>query len=77
METKNLLAIFAVTLLAIGVVMMLTGLIILSAAALNNHEKYECQKWQAEAKVYPGYYLTTWQQMQCEHYNIKIDAPVH
>lgn len=48
----------------------------LAGTGLSEHEKYECQKWQAEAKTYQGYFLTGWQQAQCNSYGITIEAPV-
>jgi hypothetical protein len=29
-------------------------------------EKAECLKWAEEAQVYPNYYLTDWQEAQCQ-----------
>lgn len=43
---------------------------------LGGYEQYECQKWQAEAKTYDGYFLSRWQKAQCDNYDIEIDAPV-
>ncbi len=48
----------------------------LASIGLDEHEKYECQKWQAEATTYQGYFLTGWQQAQCNRWGITIEAPV-
>lgn len=34
-----------------------------------------CNTWKKEAKQYPGYYITEWQQQQCDYYKIGIPAP--
>ena len=43
---------------------------------IQKEEKNECIKWQQEAKTFPGYYITEWHKMQCDHYEITIDAPI-
>ena len=43
---------------------------------VEKQEKVECLKWQEEAKIYDDYYITKWQDEQCRHYGIKIDAPI-
>lgn len=47
-----------------------------TSKGLSGYEEYECQKWQAEAKMYEGYFLAEWQKAQCDHYQVKIEAPV-
>lgn len=48
----------------------------LIGVGFDGYEKYECQKWQAEAKTYQGYFLAGWQKDQCDRWGIKIEAPV-
>jgi len=36
----------------------------------------ECEQWKAEASIYPGYYLTGWQEEQCKTYDIEIKLPI-
>lgn len=61
-------------------VIVLATIFILFLMATNNglsgYEKYECERWQAEAKTYKGYFLTGWQKAQCDHYRVQIEAPV-
>lgn len=45
-------------------------------AILPRQERSECLKWQSDAKQYPLYYITAWQEAQCKVYKIKINAPV-
>jgi len=59
--------------IAAAVVAMFAFLI---ATGVSRTERAECFKWQAEAKEYPGYYLTQWQSQQCLANGIEIDAPV-
>ena len=66
---KNLLVIIA--LLAVSI--MLTHVLVYG---IKKHEINECVKWQAEAEIYPLYYLVGWQADQCAAHNIKVGAPV-
>lgn len=63
----------------IGVVIfvMISGaFLFLMGGAMSGQEEFECQKWQSEAKQYSGYYITAWQDAQCRHYGVIIEAPV-
>lgn len=44
--------------------------------ALDKHEQYECRVWQQQAEDYPLFYKTTWQDAQCKHWGIPVNAPV-
>lgn len=44
--------------------------------AMQRVEKAECERWAAEAKEYPNYYITGWQDEQCSLLGITIDAPI-
>lgn len=46
------------------------------AQGVNKHERVECLRWQAEAREFSGYYLTSWQAEQCEAHGVAIDAPI-
>lgn len=55
------------------------GFAIFSAASwigIDRNERMECDFWQHEAQQYPSYYLTHWQQEQCDRWHITINAPV-
>lgn len=41
--------------------------------AIKLAERNECLQWKEEAQIYTGYYLTDWQQKQCEYYKIEIN----
>ena len=45
-------------------------------SGLEKEERYECYKWQRWSQELRVFYLTPWQKAQCDHYGIKIDAPV-
>lgn len=49
------------------------GIICVAKSALVKSEKTECEKWQVQAQELPGFYLTNWQKMQCDYYNIEIE----
>ena len=59
--------------------LMFCGFTILSLWGADRYERYECGRWQTEAKEYKenGYYLAGWQSAQCSHYGIDIDAPIY
>lgn len=63
-------------LLAIVLVFISILFFVATDRGLRGYERYECQKWQAEAKMYQGYFLTGWQKAQCDHYEVEIEAPV-
>lgn len=44
--------------------------------ALNKHEIYECHQWENQAKNFPEFYITDWQDQQCRTHKIIINAPV-
>ena len=58
------------------IVIFSIGFVGMMVYGFNKAERYECLKWQKEAKEYPGYYLTHWQKGQCDARGIEIDAPV-
>jgi hypothetical protein len=72
MKSEIIGAITGVFLIVIIAIIIIIGLEI----SLEKTEKFECQKWQAEARDYPGYFQTEWQKDQCKNYEIIIDAPV-
>lgn len=41
--------------------------------AIERTEQAECYRWNDEAKIYPYYYFTDWQEAQCEHYGVKLE----
>lgn len=58
---KNVTNIIVILIL---VVISLTGL----SVAIEKQERYECEKWKKESQQYINYYLTSWQQEQCNQY---------
>jgi hypothetical protein len=58
-------------------VLLIAGFVFFYAfVALPRSERAECLEWKDEAQHYLGYYITKWQKMQCDHYNISIDTEV-
>lgn len=64
---------------------MVMGILIVVVAialflALNegtkNTEVAECEGWAEDAERYPDFYITAWQEAQCEFHGIPVDAPV-
>lgn len=43
---------------------------------LDKQERVDCYKWQEYAQELVGFYLTSSQTEQCEHWGIKVDAPI-
>lgn len=72
MKSEIIGAITGVICIIIVTIIVIIGLEI----SLEKTEKAECQKWQLEARDYPGYFQTEWQQEQCKNYEIIIEAPV-
>ena len=60
----------------VGMLILFAGVIGATLYGLSKTERYECEKWAAEAKEYPAYYITSWQKAQCDYQNITVDAPV-
>ena len=58
------------------VVIILLFFYFIFAIGIPKMEKVECYKWQQMAKEYEGFYLKQWQAEQCQHYHIKVDAPI-
>ncbi len=65
-----------ILIIVIVLVLISIAFFVVMDKGLSGYEIYECQKWQAEATTYQGYFVTGWQQAQCNHYHIEIDAPV-
>jgi hypothetical protein len=61
---------------AVALIAILTVGYYLLTDAITRGERTECLSWQHDAKVYTNYYITHWQEEECAHYNITIDAPV-
>lgn len=51
---------------------LITAFAFVVRAGIAKSEQNECYKWQNEAKLYAGYYLTNWQIEQCEYYSINL-----
>lgn len=66
---KGFFFFFFVLAIAIGFVFVLR-------VGLDRQDQADCYKWQAQAKEYPGFYLTKYQADQCRYWNIQVDAPV-
>jgi hypothetical protein len=49
----------------------------LIAIGMDRNEVHECLKWQQQSFEYEGtFYLTKWQAMQCQSWNVVIDAKI-
>ncbi len=70
---KNLIQ--GIVIILIGVA-TIAGILWMANWGMNRQERFECKNWQAEAGDYPGYYITEWQQQQCDRWGIQIDAKV-
>lgn len=46
------------------------------SVGLSKQEKVECITWQNQAKEYPDFYITDWQDKQCRANGIIIDADI-
>lgn len=51
---------------------ILGGIIIAAAAGINETERAECERWQRDARLTPGWYATSWQRAQCEHHGLPL-----
>jgi len=58
----------SITIAVISVILVTVGFIALTEG-IARHERYECKKWQNEAKELKGYYLTDWQIEMCSTIN--------
>lgn len=61
----------------------LAALVLVAVFAMANYAetqraKLECRKLQDQARVYKsqGFYITADEKLQCDHYEMDIDAPV-
>jgi hypothetical protein len=62
--------------LSVGAILMfLLGFLLVKGieTAIDTHETWECYKWQQQAKEFELFYLTDWQQEQCDYHGIEID----
>lgn len=73
---KNLIDYIAIISIALITILGFVAIIIIMLNGLSNSEKSECIKWQKEADRYPSYYITEWQEKQCDYHDIHINAPV-
>ncbi len=65
-----------IALIVVGSVVCVIFIIELIFIGFARQEITECNKWQQEAAVYPGYYLSKWQKDQCDAHKIFINAEV-
>lgn len=42
----------------------------------NKNEQVECIKWQEQSWKFNQFYITKWQAMQCQRWNIEINAKI-
>lgn len=58
------------------IIAFIIGLVTLMAygirTGIEKAEKGECYEWQGYAEDYTGFYITDWQEEQCDHYGIEI-----
>lgn len=58
------------------VIMVFAGVVMLFGYSIDKTESSECLKWQQQADVYPLFYLTKDEKVQCDAHKIIINAPV-
>lgn len=56
---------------------MLSVFLMTLIVGIHRVEVAECLKWQAQAIVYPGFFLTESEAAQCEAHEIIINTPIH
>lgn len=71
---KNFLYLFLTIVAGLAILLLL---ILIASYGISGSERTECLQWKSQAVDYrdKGFYLTGWQQAQCDHYGIDIDAP--
>ena len=65
-----------IILIVLGSTLVLGGLTQSITKSFERRDKGMCEVWKKEAKLYPQYFITEWQEKQCDFYDIQIDAPV-
>jgi hypothetical protein len=48
----------------------------LIAIGVDKNEQYECYRWQEQSWKFNQFYITKWQALQCQHWNIEINAKI-
>jgi hypothetical protein len=61
MKSSIQIAIVAIIAIVLGFAGLVYG--------LERQERYECAKWESQAKELKGFYLTDWQKSQCSQYD--------
>mgnify|MGYP001617176134 CR=1 FL=1 len=61
---------------AIVVLVVGLGAMFIFEYGVEKSEKAECLKFQDQALIYPGFFLTEYQKQQCDRYGIEIDTSV-
>ncbi len=55
------------------VILAIVAFIFISSKGIEKTERAECYKWQKQAEEIQYYWLTQWQEDQCEAHNIKVE----
>lgn len=55
---------------------VLIGFFHLLDSAMDRSEVFECTKWKVMSEQYEGFYITHWQNDQCNAHDIVINAPI-
>lgn len=48
----------------------------LGGKAMDRSAEAECHKWAKQAEQFEGFYLTTWQEEQCQAVGVEVNAPI-
>ena len=56
----------------LGIVIVIVLLPWIFNIGITKNEQNECRRWAEMAKERPDFYLTDWQQEQCDHYDIEV-----
>lgn len=59
-----------------AIVVLAAGAFWCMNVAADRNETSECDIWMVQAKAFPSFYLTKWQDEQCRAHGIVIDAEV-
>lgn len=60
----------------VAVVFIVIVFVVAISIGVSKQEKVECITWQNQAKEYPNYYITHWQDQQCRSIGIIINTEV-
>tara|TARA_B100000508_G_scaffold125777_1_gene109944 strand:+ start:1235 stop:1435 length:201 start_codon:yes stop_codon:yes gene_type:complete len=56
----------------ISTIAILVAVFVCVPYLMDRAERADCYKWQEQAQVYPSFYLTDWQEAQCDYHQISV-----